>query len=78
MRWIGHAACIEWMRNTYKTLVRRPEGKRPLGRPGHRWEDYIRIELWEIGWEGVDWIHLDEDRDQWPTLVNTVMKLWVP
>jgi hypothetical protein len=53
------------------------EGKRPLGRPRRRWED-IRMDLREIGWGGVDWIDLAEDRDQWRALVNTVMNLRVP
>jgi hypothetical protein len=66
------------MRNAYDILVGKPEGKRPLGRPRHRWEDNIRMNLREIGWEGVDWIHLAQDRDQWWALVNMVMNLWVP
>jgi hypothetical protein len=59
-------------------LVRKPEGKRPLGRPGSRWVDNIKIDLREIGWDGVDWIYLAQDRDQWRALVNMVMNLWVP
>jgi hypothetical protein len=62
------------MRNTYKILVGEPEGKRPLGRPRCRWEEDVRMGLWEKGWEGVDWIHLAQNRDQWRVLVNTVMK----
>jgi hypothetical protein len=50
----------------------KPEGKRPLGKPRRRWEDNIRINLREIGWEGVDWIYLAQNRDQWRALVNTV------
>jgi hypothetical protein len=57
------------MRNAYKILV---------GRPRHRWEDFIRMQLWEMGWEGVDWMHLAQDRDQWWALVNMVMNLRVP
>jgi hypothetical protein len=49
-------------------LVGKPEGKRPLGRHRYGWKDYIRIDLMEIGWEGVDWIHLALDRHQWQTL----------
>jgi hypothetical protein len=60
------------MRNLYKILVGKPEDKRPLRRPRHRWED-IRMYLKEIGWEGVDWMHLAQDRDQWRAVVNTVM-----
>jgi len=53
------------MRNAYNILVRKPEGKRPLGRPRHRGEDNIIMNLRNIRWEGVDWIHLAQDRDQW-------------
>jgi hypothetical protein len=63
---------------TCRVLVGKPEGKRPLGRPVRRWEDNIKINLREIGWGGVDWIHLAQDRDQWRVLVNTVMNLRVP
>jgi hypothetical protein len=65
-------------RNAYRILVGKPEGKRPLGRPRRRWEDNIRIDLREIGWGGMDWIDLAQDRDQWRALVNTVMNLRVP
>jgi hypothetical protein len=65
------------MRNVHKILVGKPEGKRPLGRPRRRWKDDIRMNLWEIGWEAVDWIHLAQDRDQWRAVVNTVMNLRV-
>jgi hypothetical protein len=58
--------------------VGKPEGKRPLGRPRHRWEDNIKMNLREIGWGGMNWIDLAQDRDQWKALVNTVMNLWVP
>jgi hypothetical protein len=54
-----------------------PEGMRPLRRPRRRWEDNIRMDHREIGWEGVGWMHLAEDRDQWQALVNMVMNLWV-
>jgi hypothetical protein len=59
-------------------LVEKLEGKRPHGRPRHRWKDNIRIDLTEIGWEGVGWIHLAQYRDQWWALVNMVMNLQVP
>jgi hypothetical protein len=65
-------------RNAYRILVGKPEGKRPLGRPRRKWEDNIKIDLREIGWGGMDWIELSQDRDQWRDLVNTVMKLYVP
>jgi hypothetical protein len=54
-----------------------PEEKRPLGRPRHRWEDRIRMDLREIGWGSVEWIQLAQDRDRWQALVNTVTKLWI-
>jgi len=60
------------MRNVYKILVRKPEGKRPHGRPRCMWED-IRMYLKDIVWEGVDCIHLAQDRDEWWTCVNIVM-----
>jgi hypothetical protein len=66
------------MRNAYKIMVRKCEGKRPLGRHRHRWEDNIRVGVREIEWEGVDWIHLIQDRDQWHVFVNKVMDPWVP
>jgi hypothetical protein len=58
--------------------VGKPEGKRPLGRTRRRWVGYIKIDLREIGWNGMDWIHLAQDRGQWRALVNTVMNLRVP
>jgi hypothetical protein len=58
--------------------VGKPEGERPLGRPRRRWVDNIKIDLLEIGWGGVDWIGLAQDRDKWKALVNTVMNLGVP
>jgi hypothetical protein len=65
-------------RNAYRILVVKLEGKRPLGRPRRRWEDNIRIDLREIGWGGMDWIDLAQNRDQWKALVNMVMNLRVP
>jgi hypothetical protein len=62
----------------FRELVGKPEGRRPLGRPRRRWEDNIKIDLREVGWGGVDWINLAQDRDRWRALVNTVMKLQVP
>ena len=56
----------------------KPEGKRLLGRPRHRWEDNIKMDLQEVGCEGMDWIDMDQDRDRWRALVNAVMKLRVP
>jgi hypothetical protein len=65
-------------RNAYRILVGEPEGKRPLGRPRRRWENNIKINRREVGWGGVDWIYLAQDRDQWRVLVNMVMNLRVP
>jgi hypothetical protein len=56
----------------------KPERKRPLGRPGCRWEDNIKMDLEKLGYRGVEWIHQTEDRDQFQALVNIVMNLWVP
>jgi hypothetical protein len=78
MRWAGNVARMGQKRNAYRILVRKSEGKRPLGRPIRRWEDNIRMDLREIGWGGMDWIDLAQDRDQWRALVNTVMNLRVP
>jgi hypothetical protein len=65
-------------RNAYRILVGNPERKRPLGRPRRRWVNNIETDLWEIGWDGMDWIDLIQDRDQWRALVNAVMNLRVP
>jgi hypothetical protein len=67
------------LRNAYNNLFGKPEDKIPLGRPRRRWKDNTRLDLSEIGWEeGVDWIHLAQDRDQWRALVNMVMIFRVP
>jgi hypothetical protein len=76
MRLARHVARIGEKRNAYKTLVGKAEEKRPLGRPRRMWEDNIKIG--EIGWDGVDWIDLAQNRDQWRALVNTVMNLRAP
>jgi hypothetical protein len=65
-------------RGVYRVLVGRPKGKRPLGRPRHRWEDNIKMDLREIGINRVNWIQLAQDRFQWWACMNTVMNLWVP
>jgi hypothetical protein len=64
-------------RNAYRLLVGKLEGKRPLGRPRPRWVDNTKIDLREIGWDGMDKIDLAQDRDQWRALVNTLMNLRV-
>jgi hypothetical protein len=65
-------------RNGYNLLVGKPGGKRPLGRPRRRWVVNIRMHLGELGWGGVDWIGLAEDRNRWRALVNSVLNLRVP
>jgi hypothetical protein len=77
MRWAGHMACMVEGRGVYRVLVGRPKGKRPLGRPRHRWEDNIKLDLREMGIDGVNWIQLAQDRVQWQAFVNMVMSLWV-
>jgi hypothetical protein len=72
MRWAGHVARMGEMRNAYRILVGKPEGRRPLGRPRRWWVDIIKIDLRETGLDGVDWFDLAQDR------VNTVMNLQVP
>jgi hypothetical protein len=78
MRWAGHVIRMGEVRGAYNILVGRPEGRGPLGRPRCRWEDNIKMDLGEIGFGDVDWIHLAQDRDRWWALENTVMNLRVP
>jgi hypothetical protein len=66
------------VRGAYSILVGRPVGRRPLGRPRCRWEDNIKMDLREIGFGDVDWVHFAQDRDRWRAVVNTVMILLVP
>jgi hypothetical protein len=78
MRWAGHVAHVGEGRGVYRVLIGRPEGKRPLGRPRHRLEGNIKMDLREIGIDGPNWIQLAWDRVQWWAFVNMVMNLWVP
>ena len=64
-------------RGVYRILVGKPEGKRPLGRPRHRWEDNIKMNLQEVGFGGMNWIDLAQVRDRWQALVNVVMNIRV-
>ena len=61
-----------------QVLVGKSEGKRPLGRPRHRWKDNIKIDFQEVHCGGMDWIELAQDRDKWRALVNAIMNLRVP
>jgi hypothetical protein len=72
MRLAGHVARTAEKRNAYRLLVRKPEGRRALGRP-RRWMDLV-----EVGWGDVDWIGLAQDRNRWRALVNSVLNLRVP
>jgi hypothetical protein len=65
-------------RNAYRILVGKPEGKRPIGTPGCRWQDNIKIDLREVGCGGMDWIDLAKDMEKWRALVDTVMNLRIP
>jgi len=78
MRWAGHVAPIGEERGVYRVLLWKPEGRRSLGRPRHRWVDNIRMDLQEVGCGYMDWIGLAQDRDRWRTLVSAVMNLRVP
>jgi hypothetical protein len=78
MRWAGHVALMGEKRNMCRLLVRKPEVKRPLGRPRCRWTCNIKMDLLEIELCIVDWIGLAQDMHRWRALVNAVMNLWVP
>jgi hypothetical protein len=73
MRWAWHEAPIREGRGVYRVLVEKPEGKRPLGRSRHRWEDSIKMNLQEVGCESMEWIEQAQNRDRWRVLVNAVM-----
>jgi hypothetical protein len=77
MKWVGQESQPGEMRHAYNILVGKSKEKRPLGRPRHRWEDNIRMDLKKIGWKGENCIHLVQDRDQWQALVKTVVNFRV-
>jgi hypothetical protein len=77
MRLVGYIARME-KRNAHRILVRKPEGKTPLGRPRRRWVDNIKTDLRKIGWDGMNWIDLTKDRDRWRSFAGTIMNLRVP
>jgi hypothetical protein len=70
MRWAGHVARIGEKKNACRLLMGKPKGKKPLERPRHRWVDNIKMDLLEIGWGGMDWIGLAQDRNKWRALVK--------
>jgi predicted nucleic acid-binding Zn-ribbon protein len=70
--------CSTCGRDAFKILVGESQSKRDRLYPMFRWEENVRMDLREIGWDGVDWINLAQDRDEWPAVVNTVMNLRVP
>jgi hypothetical protein len=72
MRWAGHVARMGEDRGVYRMLVGKPEEKRPLGRPRHRWEDNIKMDLQKVGGGRGDWMELAQDREKWPALMGTV------
>jgi hypothetical protein len=78
LRWTGHVARMGAKKNACRILVGKPEGKRLLGRPRRRWMDNIKMDLREIGRDGMDWIDLAQDSDRWRALMNTVMNLRLP
>jgi hypothetical protein len=67
---------METKRNAGRMLVGNPEGKRPLGRTRRRWLDNVKMDIREIAWDGVDWINLAEDMDQWRTLPSNAAKFF--
>ncbi|KAJ4427890.1 hypothetical protein ANN_23898 [Periplaneta americana] len=78
LRWAGHVARMGEYKNAYRVLVGRPEGKRPLGKLRSRWEDNIKMDLREVGYDDREWINLAQDRDQWRAYVRAAMNLRVP
>jgi hypothetical protein len=91
LRWTGHVVRMGSRRGAYRVLVGKPEGKRPLGKLRRRWEDnikmnffykvfmkFIKMDLREVRWGGMDWIDLAQDRDRWRALVSAVVNVWFP
>jgi hypothetical protein len=78
MRWAGHVARMGDRRGAYRDLVGTSDRKRPFGIPRRRWEENIQMDFQEVGWGGMDWINMAQDRDRWRAVVSAVMNLWVP
>ena len=78
LRWAGHVARMEEGRSAFKILTGKLTGKRPLGRPGRRWEDNIRMDLEDIGINTRNWLDSAQDRDYWRANVNAALNLRVP
>jgi hypothetical protein len=77
-RWAGHVARMGERTGAYRVVVGKPEGRRPFERPMRRWEDNIKMDLREVGWGGMDWIDLAQNKDRWRAVVGAVMNLRVP
>jgi hypothetical protein len=75
MRWEWHVIRMEERGGSYRDLLGKPEGRRPSARPRRRWEDNIKMDLQEMGWWGMDWIDVAQDRDSWWVFVKAVMSL---
>jgi len=78
MKWAGHVERMGERKCTYRALVGKSEGKRPLGKPMPRWKDNIKMDFQEVGCGGMELIDLTQDKERWPALVKVVMKLRVP
>ena len=75
---MGRSCSTHGLIGVYRVLVRKPEGKKPFGRPRRRWEDNIKMDLQEVGSRVMDCIELAQDRDRWRALVSKVMNFRVP
>jgi hypothetical protein len=78
MRWTGHVTSMGERIVVYRVFLGKSEGKRPLRKPRHIWEDNIKMDLQEVGRGGMNWIDLAQDRDRWRALANAIMNLRVP
>jgi hypothetical protein len=78
IRWSGNVAHVGEGRGVYRDLLGKPEGKRPLGRPRHKWEDNVKMDCQEVECGDMDWIELADDRDRYRAPLNAVMKRLVP